>query len=78
MKKKTTESAPVQKKPRKPYKVSRAVRMQRADAARKSALARRTTDKWRTAGVTESLFDFAVAKFGSVNEALRHLKRITK
>ena len=75
MKKNTTESAPVQKKPRKPYKVSRAAKMQRRDAALNSAKARRTNDKWRSAAVTESLYEFAVTKYGSVNEALRHLKR---
>ena len=60
---------------RKTYKVTRAARMQRKDAARKSAVARRTTDKWRSAAVTEKLYDFAVTKYGSVNEALRSLRR---
>ena len=60
---------------RKPYKLTRAAKMQRRDAALKSAKARRTNDKWRSAAVTESLYEFAVTKYGSVNEALRHLKR---
>lgn len=60
---------------RKTYKVTRAARMQRQDAARKSAVARRTSEKWRSAAVTDSLYDFAVTKYGSVNEALRSLKR---
>lgn len=62
-------------KPRKPYKMSRAARMQRKDANRKSAAARRTNDKWRSAAVTETIYNWAVAKYGSVNEALRALKR---
>lgn len=70
--KKTTSEQP---QTRKPYKLTRAAKMQRRDAALKSAKARRTNDKWRSAAVTESLYEFAVTKYGSVNEALRHLKR---
>ena len=71
MKKKNSE----QPQTRKPYKLTRAAKMQRRDAALKSAKARRTNDKWRSAAVTVSLYEFAVTKYGSVNEALRHLKR---
>lgn len=56
------------------YTLSKAAKAQRKQAAKKSAEARHTNDKWRTCGVTESIYQWAVTKYGSVNEALRHYK----
>ena len=61
-------------KPKK-YRLSRAALMQRRDANRKSAAARKTSYKWRSAAITEDNYEWAVTKFGSVNEAVRALRR---
>lgn len=60
------------------YTLSKAAKAQRKQAARKSADARRTNEKWRTCAVTESNHQWAVTKFGSVNEGINHLKRRAK
>jgi hypothetical protein len=49
--------------------------MQRRDANKKSAAARKTSYKWRSAAITEDNYEWAVTKFGSVNEAVRALRR---
>ena len=46
---------------RKPYKLTRAAKMQRRDAALKSAKARRTNDKWRSAAVTERFYSLPLS-----------------
>jgi len=61
-------------KPKK-YRLSRAALMQRRDANRKSAAVRKTSYKWRSAAITEDNYEWAVTKFGSVNEAVRALRR---
>ena len=61
-------------KPKK-YRLSRAALMQRRDANRKSAAVRKTSYKWRTAAITEDNYEWAVTKHGSVNEAVRALRR---
>lgn len=60
---------------RKAYSVTAKVRNQRLEAAKKSAATRKTNERWRSAAVTESVYDWAVAKYGSVNEALKAQKR---
>ena len=60
------------------YTLSKAAKEQRKVAARKSAEARRTNEKWRTCAVTDSTYNWAVTKFGSVNEALRHYQQRAK
>lgn len=73
MKEKTTPAAA---KPRKKkYRLSRAALMQRRDANRKSAAVRKTSYKWRTAAITEDNHEWAVTRYGSVNEAVRALRR---
>ena len=62
--KKTTSEQP---QTRKPYKLTRAAKMQRRDAALKSAQARRTNDKRRPAAVTESLYEFVAPHTRGVN-----------
>ena len=65
---------PAAAKPKK-YRLSRAALMQRRDANRKSAAERKTSYKWRSAAITEDNYEWAVTKFGSVNEAVRALRR---
>lgn len=74
MKKDTTPTKGETAQTAKRYKLSRAAIQQRKDANRKSAQARRTTHKWRSAAVTDDCYNFAVSHYGSVNEALRALK----
>jgi len=61
-------------KPKK-YRLSRAALMQRRDANRKSAAVRKTAYKWRSAAITEDNYEWATTKYGSVNEAVRALRR---
>ena len=65
---------PAAAKPKK-YRLSRAALMQRRDANRKSAAVRKTSYKWRSAAITEDNYEWAVTKYGSVNEAVRALRR---
>lgn len=66
---------PAAPKPKKKYWLSRAALMQRRDANRKSAAVRKTSYKWRTAAITEDNYEWAVTRYGSVNEAVRALRR---
>lgn len=66
---------PAAPKPKKKYRLSRAALMQRRDANRKSAAVRKTSYKWRTAAITEDNYEWAVTRYGSVNEAVRALRR---
>ena len=68
------QKTPAAAKPKK-YRLSRAALMQRRDANRKSAAVRKTSYKWRTAAITEDNYEWAVTEFGSVNEAVRALRR---
>ena len=69
----TEKKTAAAKKPR--YRLSRAALMQRRDANKKSAAARKTSYKWRSAAITEDNYEWAVAKYGSLNEAVRSFRR---
>lgn len=58
------------------YAMSPEARLQRKQAAKKSAEVRKASDKWVGTSVTVKNKEYAVATYGTIDEALNVLRRV--